>query len=158
MTVPRTESANPEWDDMTKQVGEALGRADEADELIDETKARLSDVASDLGTEGKSYQLISPRSEGICFGNAAPLALLGLEPGRHQTPEEVNGFTLSAENLEELDADYLFIWAMDEEAKKRLEDNPGYDSPRSVQAGTASFIDTDSPPPSTLRVRPAWTG
>ncbi|HJA60264.1 MAG TPA: ABC transporter substrate-binding protein, partial [Candidatus Brevibacterium intestinavium] len=113
VTVPRTESANPDWEDMTKQVGEALGRADEADELIDETKARLSDVASDLGTEGKSYQLISPRSEGICFGNAAPLALLGLDPGRHQTPEEVNGFTLSAENLEELDADYLFIWAMD---------------------------------------------
>src|SRR5699024_3402437 len=70
--VPRTESANPDWDDMTKQVGEALGRADEADELIDETKARLSDVGSDLGTEAKSYQLISPRSEGIYFGNAAP--------------------------------------------------------------------------------------
>ena|SRR5699024_10549171 len=141
--VPRTESANPDWDDMTKQVGEALGRADEADELIDETKARLSDVGSDLGTEGKSYQLISPRSEGIYFGNAAPLALLGLEAGRHQTPEEVNRFTLSAENLDELDADYLFIWAMDEEAKKQLEDNPGYDSLPAVQEGTASFIDTE---------------
>src|SRR5699024_5031304 len=98
------------------------------------------------------------RSEGICFGNAAALALLGLGPGRHQTPEEVNGVTLSAEDVEELDADYVFIWAMDEDAKERLEDKPGYDSSRSVQAGTASFIDTDSPPPSTLRVRPAWTG
>src|SRR5699024_10312241 len=45
--VPRTESANPDWDDMTKQLGEALGRADEADDLIDETKARLSDVGSE---------------------------------------------------------------------------------------------------------------
>ena len=141
--IPDTESANPDWDEMTEQVGEALGKSDEAEELIDKTKDKLEAVGADLGVDGKSYQLISPRADGIYFGNAAPLELFGLEPGQHQTPEEVNKFTLSAENLDQLDADYLFVWAMDDDGKKQVVDNPNYDSLPSVKNGTATFIDAD---------------
>ena len=141
--IPDTESANPDWDEMTEQVGEALGKSDEAEELIVKTEDKLEAVGADLGVDGKSYQLISPRADGIYFGNAAPLELLGLEPGQHQTPEEVNKFTLSAENLDQLDADYLFVWAMDDDGKKQVVDNPNYDSLPSVKNGTATFIDAD---------------
>ena len=141
--IPDTESTNPDWDEMTEQVGEALGKSDEAEELIDKTKDKLHAVGADLGAEGKSYQLISPRTDGIYFGNAAPLELFGLEPGQHQTPEEVNKFTLSAENLDQLDADYLFVWAMDDDGKTQVVDNPSYESLPSVKNGTATFIDAD---------------
>ena len=141
--IPDTESANPDWDEMTEQVGEALGKSDEAEELIVKTEDKLEAVGADLGVDGKSYQLISPRADGIYFGNAAPLELLGLEPGQHQTPEEVNKFTLSAENLDQLDADYLFVWAMDDDGKKQVVDNPNYDSLPSVKNGTATFIDAE---------------
>ncbi|MCS4591672.1 ABC transporter substrate-binding protein [Brevibacterium sediminis] len=141
--IPDTESANPDWDEMTEQVGEALGKSDEAEKLIDTTKDKLEAVGADLGVDGKSYQLISPRAEGIYFGNAAPLELFGLEPGQHQTPEEINKFTLSTENLDELDADYLFVWAMDDDGKKQVVDNPSYDSLPSVKNGTAAFIDAE---------------
>ena len=141
--IPDTESANPDWDEMTEQVGEALGKSDEAEKLIEKTKDELEAVGADLGVDGKSYQLISPRADGIYFGNAAPLELFGLEPGQHQTPEEVNKFTLSAENLDQLDADYLFVWAMDDDGKKQVVDNPNYDSLPSVKNGTATFIDAD---------------
>ena len=88
----------------------------------------------------KTYQVISPRSDGIYFGNAVPLSCLGLKPGQHQTPEEVNRFTLSAEELNQLDADYLFIWAMDEDAKSATQDDP---ADLAVKDGLAKFVDAD---------------
>jgi iron complex transport system substrate-binding protein len=141
VVIPNTKSTNPDWDDMTKQVGEALGKSDEAEDAIEDTKDKLEKAGADLGVKGKTYQLISPRSDGIYFGNAAPLELFGLKPGQHQTPEEVNKFTLSAENLNELDADYLFVWAMDADGKKQVVDNPSYDKLPSVKNDHATFID-----------------
>lgn len=72
-----------------------------------------------------------------------PRRFLGLKPGQHQTPDEVNKFTLSAEELNQLDADYLFIWAMDEDLKSLVEDNPSFDSLPAVKNGTAEFVDAD---------------
>lgn len=143
VVIVKSESTNPDWDLTTELVGEVLGKKDEADDLISTTKEAMAAQGKDLGAEGKTYQLISPRTDGIYFGNASPLELFGLEPGQHQTPEEVNKFTLSAENLDQLDADYLFIWAMDDESKKSVEDNPAFDSLPSVENGSMKFIDAD---------------
>lgn len=143
VVVPDSEAVNPDWDDTLTTVGQALGKSDDAERILTETQESLAAVGEETGAQGRTYQLVSPRPDGIYFGNAAPLELFGLEPGRHQTPEEVNRFALSAENLDELDADHLFIWAMDEESRKSLEDNPTFDSLPAVQSGRAQFIDTD---------------
>ncbi|MGO2555942.1 MAG: ABC transporter substrate-binding protein [Brevibacterium aurantiacum] len=143
VVVPKSESTNPDWDVSAQVVGEALGKKDEVEEAIAATKESMKSLGEELEVEGKTYQVISPRSDGIYFGNAAPLELLGLKPGQHQTPEEVNRFTLSAEELNQLDADYLFIWAMDEDAKSAVADNPSYDSLPAVKNGTAKFVDAD---------------
>ncbi|GAA1939866.1 iron-siderophore ABC transporter substrate-binding protein [Brevibacterium antiquum] len=143
VVVPKSESTNPDWDVSAEVVGEALGKKDEVDEIIATTKKSMKTMGQDLGVAGKTYQVISPRADGIYFGNAAPLELLGLEPGQHQAPEEVNKFTLSAEELNQLDADFLFIWAMGDDARSTVEDNPSFDSLPAVKNGTAKFVGAD---------------
>lgn len=142
--TPDSDVANPDWDVMAKTVGTALGQDTEVDELIATTKQDLQATGAKFGVQGKTYQLVSPRADGVYFGNAKPLELYGLEPGRHQTPEEVNSFALSPEELSRLDADYLFIWPMDDEAKKTIEDNPAFDSLPAVRNGTMTFIDANT--------------
>jgi iron complex transport system substrate-binding protein len=141
--TPDSESANPDWDDTAKAVGTALGKDEEVDELIEKTKHDLESIGDKLGVTGKTYQLISPQKGEIYFGNAKPLELYGLKPGKHQTPDEVNNTALSMEKMNELDADYLFIWPLDDDGKKLVEDNPAYQDLPSVKNDSAMFIDED---------------
>lgn len=141
--TPDSESANPDWDDTAKAVGTALGKDEEVDELIEKTKHDLESTGDKLGVTGKTYQLISPQKGEIYFGNAKPLELYGLKPGKHQTPDEVNNTALSMEKMNELDADYLFIWPLDDNGKKLVEDNPAYQDLPSVKNDSAMFIDED---------------
>lgn len=127
-----------------KTVGSALGLDDEAEELISTTEKDLGEEGKELGVEGKTYQLISPQRGSIFFGNAKPLELYGLEPGKHQTADEVNSYELSFEEMSQLDADYLFIWPMDDEGRKQVEENPAYDSLPSVKSGNVEFIDAQA--------------
>lgn len=139
--TPDSESANPDWDDTAKAVGAALGQDKEVDKLIEKTKRDLESTGDELGVAGKTYQLISPQKGEIYFGNAKPLELYGLKPGKHQTPDEVNNTALSTEKMNELDADYLFIWPLDEDGKKLVEDNPAYQDLPSVKNDSAMFVD-----------------
>lgn len=144
VVTPDSESANPDWDSTVKTVGSALGLDDEAEELISTTEKDLGEEGKELGVEGKTYQLISPQRGSIFFGNAKPLELYGLEPGKHQTADEVNSYELSFEEMSQLDADYLFIWPMDDEGRKQVEENPAYDSLPSVKSGNVEFIDAQA--------------
>lgn len=143
VVTPDSEAANPDWDSTVKTVGSALGLDDEAEDLISSTQSELGEEGKELGVQGKTYQLISPQRGSIFFGNAKPLELYGLEPGKHQSEDEVNSYELSFEKMSELDADYLLIWPLDEEGKKQVEENPAYDSLPSVKNGNAEFVDTE---------------
>ncbi|MGC2941018.1 MULTISPECIES: ABC transporter substrate-binding protein [unclassified Brevibacterium] len=141
VVTPDSDAANPDWDDTAKAVGTALGKDKEVDELIEKTKRDLESTGDELGVTGKTYQLISPQKGEIFFGNAKPLELYGLKPGKHQTADEVNNVALSTEKMNELDADYLFIWPLDDDGKKLIEDNPAYKDLPAVQNDSAMFID-----------------
>jgi len=126
------------WQETTRRIGRALGRAERADELVSEVEARFEEAreahpefegATGLlaqGGEGGEYAVLSsssPRGEFLTsFGFETPGEVAGLfEEGGQEF------VSISEERLDLLDADIL-VWSSDPDLENTLEENELYQS------------------------------
>ena len=140
-----------EWTDQLTLVGEALGKADEATELVDDVESQISEAA-EANPEFEGLSTASVSKFGDAYGAYLPgdgrfdiLADLGLVNNEPIDELENSGFyaAVSAENVSVFDADTAVIlpigFTLDE-----AEGDPLLSSLNVVADDRAVFIDPDS--------------
>lgn len=140
-----------EWTDQLTLVGEALGKADEAAELVDDVESQISEAA-EANPEFEGLSTASVSKFGDAYGAYLPgdgrfdiLADLGLVNNEPIDELENSGFyaAVSAENVSVFDADTAVIlpigFTLDE-----AEGDPLLSSLNVVADDRAVFIDPDS--------------
>lgn len=145
------------WQDSTKLIGEALGRSEQADELIADVEGQIEQVAADHPEiEGKSF----------VFGNVDPsaaeqiYAYTGVDNrprfleqlGMVQSPavaEASTGspdefsVTWSPERADQLVSDILVTWAASDDVREAIESDPLLGRIPAVEAGRM-VVQTDA--------------
>ena len=104
------------WDQLTRTVGQAVGQADEAEELIDGIDAAFEEAVADHpGLEGASGLVATPYEGIFVYGPTDPRGQLMTRLG-FELPEDLAettgdefGGNLSEENAEMLDVDAI-VW------------------------------------------------
>lgn len=143
------------WQDMTRTIGRALGRADQTEALIVEVEGRFADAREahpefdGLGAiaaysfEPGSYGVYGPgdpRTEFLtALGFQLPAEIAELVPARSFFG------TLSAEQLELLDADLLVWFTLTGAEQPALEALPLYQGLEVAREGRDVFLGGDSP-------------
>lgn len=123
------------WDESTRMIGEALGRDDQAEELISSVEQQLEQAAEDnpqLGGKTFIYGTVDPSAEEqisiYTDVDNRPRFLTAL--GMEQAPvvveaegEQPDAFFIgwSPERADELESDVLVSWAADESAREAIE-------------------------------------
>ncbi len=142
------------WQVQTRLIGQALGKAALADQLIAEVETRIAaaaaanpdfaqaSVAWATPTEGGEYWVVGPNTPPLRF-----LAALGL-----QYPETVaavvgdlDSVKISSERLSLIDVDVLIMRAYTEEIRDALKANAMYQSLSAAQADKTIFFVGNDP-------------
>ena len=140
-----------EWTDQLTLVGEALGKADEAAELVDDVESQISDAA-EANPEFEGLSTASVSKFGDAYGAYLPgdgrfdiLADLGLVNNEPIDDLENSGFyaAVSAENVSVFDADTAVILPIGFTLAE-AEGDPLLSSLNVVADDRAVFIDPDS--------------
>jgi iron complex transport system substrate-binding protein len=142
------------WQDMTVTIGRALGRAQQAEDLVAAVEQRFAAVRAAhpqwaqltmlvmATAEGGTYQVFSPQDPKSRF--FADLGFRTQPPwlaGRVQD----NVATVSAEEFELLDVDRL-AWTSDPDIMQVLRDDPIYNRLDVVRSGRVGYFDYTTPP------------
>lgn len=150
---PQTTADKQIWQQTTRQVGEAVGMADEATFLVDKAEATVAaardrhpDWAGRTFTFGPVDDLAQLYTVNAADdASAALLVQLGLvlSPAVTALPStETDGrASVSLERLDLLDADALLLVYFADEARARLEANPLFAQLPAVRRG--SYVDLD---------------
>lgn len=143
------------WQAQTRLIGQALGKAKEADALVAEVEAAIAAARKDYPQlEGKTVAWASPASETGRFWAVGPttppmrfLASLGL-----RYPDELAGVVgdkdseqISTERLDLLDADVLIFYASTPEAMAAVEQNAIFKTLKAVKDGRVIFFVGNDP-------------
>lgn len=151
----RTESYGDSWQDNTLTIGRALGRAAEAERLVDDVEARIAaDGEAHPEFAGKTFSFSNHYAPGAIVtlqsGDVVDLfEALGLElaPGVADlpaSPSAPGNADLSLERLATLDADVvLMVYSGDQGLRTQLEANPLYDRLAAVERGDDVFVPLD---------------
>ncbi|MGH3357809.1 MAG: iron-siderophore ABC transporter substrate-binding protein [Nocardioidaceae bacterium] len=139
------------WQDQTTMVGEALGRSDDANALVDETEALTDRVAADhpefegtsisvlsLGTDNYVYLPSDPRVQllnELGFENADGVVDLAKETGGENFAPEI-----PKEEVDAMDADVVVGYA-DATGAETVLDDPVYGSMDAFERGSAYVLD-----------------
>ncbi|WP_439031456.1 ABC transporter substrate-binding protein [Gordonia terrae] len=140
------------WQDMVTVMGTVLHEPEKATEIIDATKAKVTDVAEEFpGLKGKTYAFA------FMYGNDQ-ISVLGDENdgaaklftdlGMKMAPKLVAEyqrtgqprFALSTENVPMLDADVLIIATATPQQADTLRNLPGYKNLKAVQDNAVTFM------------------
>lgn len=156
-TIPvmAADSDVDQWQDIAEATGKIFDKADEAQQLIDDTNANIETFKSTYpGAQGKSFVFTQIQAEAASIGvvNSTADAAAG-------TPEEL-GFTLyepvaalhedggrtrgliSNERTDLLNADLLIAWTIGD--KSDVERIPGWNELTAVQNDTVVYVDNDN--------------
>lgn len=147
---------NTDWDILTVALGEIVGEPDAAAAAIGDVEAAFSATRNQLeGLQGRTYQFARfATTEGFVFGNGSWLEQFGLLPAANQD-NAMQGAAVSLENIDQLGADVLVIWAYNDE-QGLLEADPTFQALPSTQAGLMLWADikmayaTNNPGPLSL--------
>jgi iron complex transport system substrate-binding protein len=138
------------WQEQTRVIGRALGRAARAEELVAATEARFAELrAAHPEFAGATAAIAAPAADGQFFFSGPEherqrvLTALGFT-----LPEELAGIagdsfygTISGERLDLLDTDVLIVTASPSE-RAALEANPIFQQLDVVKAGRVITLDT----------------
>jgi iron complex transport system substrate-binding protein len=126
---------NTDWDVLTSALGDIVGEPAAAQDAIAGVEATFATTRDQLSSlQGKTYQWVRfATSEGFAFGNGSWLEQFGLQPAANQD-NSMQSAGISLENLDQLNADVLAIWAYDGE-QDILEADPRFQALPSTQAG-----------------------
>jgi iron complex transport system substrate-binding protein len=145
--APPQGAVTASWQDLTRTIGEALGRSDEAAEVIERTEAEVAEVRTDLpGLEGKTFvvAVASSTSEIRAVNKPTDTAAkffadLGMELPTALTELDgeggVGAVDIGLEQLDLLSGDALFL-ASNGGARDELEESPLFRRLPAVEAGT----------------------
>ena len=140
-TYAGTEKGNVDWDQQTIALAKIIGQPDRASTVIAEVDKMFEASRSKLAAlEGKTYHYARfATTEGFAFGNGSWLEQFGLVPAATQD-NLMQGAGVSLENLDQMNADVLAIWAYDGE-QPLLEADPRFAALPSTKAGTTIWAD-----------------
>ncbi|MFC4553989.1 ABC transporter substrate-binding protein [Georgenia faecalis] len=123
------------WQESTRLIGEALGLADEAEQLVEDTEAQIAEAAAEHPEiEGKSfiYANLDPANASVInlftsLDNRSKfLESIGMVEAPVVTEAGGEAFYIewSAERADELASDVLVAWVPSEEAVAQIEADP----------------------------------
>lgn len=151
---PTSTTQRDTWQQSTIRVGEAVGLANEARRLVEDTEAKLTAVRdAHPDWEGKTYTNGPVTGPGEVWTISAPqdtsaivLGQLGLvlSPKVTTLSSQYPGFAqVSLEQLNVLDADVVMLSYHSEEFSPALEDNPLFQQLPAVQRGAYIHVAGD---------------
>ena len=135
------------WQDATVTIGKALGREDDAQQIVEETEGHLADIAAEHPEfEGTTAAVGGMMPDGNDFafyleGDVRPQLLgeLGFENapfvGELKAEEGAFSAPLSREKAETIDADVLVLWHNSAEEREKLEKSKVFQEIDAVQNG-----------------------
>ena len=137
------------WQDSTRLIGEALGRSDAAEELVEQTEQRIADeVAEHPALEGTTFiygNLEPAKGAGVNVYTASDnrprfLSSLGMEQAEVvDANTEDDGsffFEWSPERADELEADVFVTWVPEAKTVEQIEADPLLSQIPAVRNGT----------------------
>lgn len=152
-----TDVASVGWQDLTRIVGRAVGKAGMAEQLVEQVEGRFAAARAAHPEFATSTAMNAyPSPDGIYQAYPPPdlggqfLAGLGFRtpPAIEDLAAGKSSVDLSSEQLELLDADVI-VWLLDDGAhREQLLANPLYRGTRSVTEGRAVYLpyDDNEPP------------
>lgn len=127
------------WTQLITDIARMTGKEPEAQAAIDEMDRTYANARADLsGLQGKTYNYVAARKDGLQFGSA-DWESLGLRPADNQAT--FNAPELSYENIDQLRADVLFIAAFSDDLRSKVENDPRFSSLPASKNGTVVFAD-----------------
>jgi iron complex transport system substrate-binding protein len=137
------------WQDVSREIGTAVGRADEVDQVVADTEQQVADLAAALpGLSGRTF------SSSYYYAAGQPLAVIDdpatISVGLYQSlglvlspsvTSSVVDRSLSLENVGALDADFVSIGFETPELETAYEGDPLFQSIPAVQAQRAYAAD-----------------
>ncbi|GAA3248527.1 iron-siderophore ABC transporter substrate-binding protein [Pseudonocardia petroleophila] len=151
----------PRWQDATRLIAQALGRAAEGERLVAATEDHLREVAAENPSfAGRTLTYLDVLAgEAYVGGREATVVTTMRELGFVDTPyvaglpAEETQSALSAELLPQVDADVVLIYAIDGSPEQALAANAGLANLGAVRAGRAQFLpDLSLSAPSVLSI------
>lgn len=144
------------WQEQTRLIGQALGRADEAEKVVSEVEAQIAAARkAHPEFEGKTVAWAMPAADAGQFwvvgANTPPLRFLSdLGFAYPDTVAEVVGeqdsAQISSERLDLLDVDLLIVRAETPEERTTIESNPLFQELAVVREGRVLFfVGSDDP-------------
>ncbi|GAA4901262.1 iron-siderophore ABC transporter substrate-binding protein [Streptomonospora salina] len=143
------------WQEQTLTIGEAVGKKDEAQTIVDDTTAYIDGLAQEHPEfQGTTHAVgtVMPSTGEFGFyieGDARPriMGQLGFSPAGfvEDLPVEDGQFygTLSQENADRIDADVLVMWFNTAQEREELEESPVFQQIPAVENG--SYIGYEAP-------------
>jgi iron complex transport system substrate-binding protein len=144
------------WQDMSKVIGKALGKAAEMDTVLANIDAELARVKKDNpGWANQTVVVADPSEPGVyaAFTATDPKAQLLRDMGFKLSDEvtkiggKENAAVLSAERLDVLDVDRLVLLATDGTVRPRVEKDPAFAALKVAKEKRTTWLSyTDDPP------------
>jgi len=143
------------WQDMTRMAGQALGKADEVDQLIaglDDKFAAVREEHPDW--EGKTVAVVDPFQPGqyAVFQKTDPKAVFMTEMGFvvpdaiNEAAGDNNAAEVSTERGDLIDTDLLLFLTADPSAEARIKADPVYQGLKVAKENRAMFVPYAEPP------------
>jgi iron-siderophore transport system substrate-binding protein len=140
------------WQLATRTVGQALGRADEAEALIDDVDAQFATAAAaHPELEGRQAVVAEYWEQGMSFARSANDPRTQFMEGLgFQLPEDIaelagdqDGADISDEEMDMLDVDGVLLWNIGDDPSVRpdIEAKPLWDQLDVVNEGRVLFVD-----------------
>ncbi|OLF19036.1 iron-siderophore ABC transporter substrate-binding protein [Actinophytocola xanthii] len=143
------------WQEMTRMTGRALGKADEAERLIDEIDGRFAAVREEHPDwEGRTVAVADPYQAGkyAIFQKTDPKAAFMIEMG-FVVPDAINeaagvsnAADVSSERGDLIDTDLLLFLAADPTAEARVKADPVFQGLAVAKENRAVFLPYSDPP------------
>lgn len=143
------------WQDSTAMIGEALGLAEEAEQLVAETEEQIAEAAAEYpAIEGKTFIFgnLEPNSaEGVNIYTASDnrprfLTQIGMQMAdvvAENTTGDEFFIPWSAERADELESDVFVTWVPDDATKEAIAEDPLLSQIPAVESG-ALVADADN--------------
>ncbi len=127
-----SESSGTDWQSQVRLTGDALNRADAAEELLSDFETRAAEVGEAIGAEGTTATIVrfipgQIRLYGPATFSGSVLTAVGFDLGDQGYDPQYGMAVISAENIDSVDTDVLFAT------------NPEAESDGQVQSDRASL-------------------
>ena len=143
------------WQEQTRSIGEALGRPEQAEEVVAGVEAKIAEAGSRHAEfQGATVAWVSPAGEGQYWavGPTTPpmrfLSALGLNvpPALAEVIGDKDSAQISSEQLALLDADALIFQGMTEEGVAAFRNNPLYQQLGAATENRTVFFSSTADP------------